>query len=521
MGEIHDTLGGNLPGPPMPAYRVPSFVPSNSNAPLSPQQAAQQLQQQAQQMLSALQSQLHEAQSALNGQVERMKVLESRLTEQERMRSEFKELADRMEDARQDWERLKESQHLAQNVPEDDVDSDKEELEELEGDETRTIRIDGDLNGLLTKGGTDDDVAGTQTSQSKEDVAEAIDNLTTVQMRLAEENSALSTQVHTLSTELTAASQLSTSLKTQYSQAAGTIRDLEEKVRHLETALQQQERRLATVPAATATTERAIPSNGESNSKEAILREVESRFIDWKKSFEDAVKREREGWQEERERLRVTVQEWERRSSALEQQAASSSRRKRRAKASTAGSLSEHSTSESDSDELEEGLISPITDDSSIPASTSQAGSLMLNEIPVKRPRSRRRKRAPSGPGKSHRKKSSSSHETSPESNSSASREQPAEEGGSSPQRRRSWIPFAQNLSDLGKPTPATRDAIRAGTDRSRAKQSALYEVSTRHHEIAVSRLSLSQHPAVPLVSAAGIVVIGYLAYTAVLQHQK
>lgn len=479
IGDIHESLGGNLPGPPMPAYRVPPFVPPNPNAPLSPQQAAQQSQQQTQQILTTLQGQLHETQTALNGQVERIRVLEGRLSEQDRIKTEFKELVVRMEDARQDWERLKDSQQLS--VPEDDVDSDKEELDELDGDETRTIRLDGDLNGLLTKDAADDEPhARVDTGlSSRGEITDAIDNLTTVQMKLAAENTDLSIQVHSLSNDLSAAAQLSTTLKIQYSQAAGTIRDLEEKVRRLETALQQQERRLATAAEPTAAIERSAPAV-ESNSKDAILREVENRFTDWKKSFEDAVKREREGWQEERERLRVTVQEWERKSSLFEQQAASMTRRKRRAKASTTGSVSEHSTSDSDSDELDEGLISPITDDSSIPASISQAGSVMLNEMPAKRPRSRRRRRAPGGASKSQRKKSTSSHERSGESHSSASLEPDSVEGGSPPQRRRSWIPFAQNLSDLGKPTSATRDAIRGvNGDRyqGRSKESALYEV--------------------------------------------
>ena len=483
MNDIQDTLGGNLPGPPMPAYRVPPFVPPNPNAPLSPQQAAQQSQQQTQQLLSNFQGQLHETQTALNGQVERIRLLEGRLSEQDRIKTDFKELVDRMEDARQDWERLKESQRLVHDTIEEDSDSDKEEIEESDGDETRTIRLDEGLNGLVSSSDRSErlapDTAVDTGMSSQEDLAEAVENLTTVQMRLAEENTTLSDQVHTLSTELTAAAQLSTSLKTQYSQAAGTIRDLEEKVRHLETALQQQERRIA--GGTSSSQDRGAPANIGSSSKDDILREVENRFIDWKKSFEDAVKREREGWQEEREKLRVTVQEWERKSSLFEQQAASLSRKKRRSKASTTGSNSEHSTSESESDEMDEGLISPITDDSSMPASTSKSGSLVLNEhAAVKRPRSRRRRRAPSGTGKSQRAKSSSSRERSTETQSSASPEQEAVVGGSSPQRRRSWIPFAQNLSDLGKPNTATRDIIRgdgSGRASGRSKQPAIYEV--------------------------------------------
>ena len=432
-------------------------------------------------MLSTLQGQLHETQTALNGQVERIRLLEGRSGEQDRIKTEFKELVDRMEVARQDWERLKESQRLAQESADEDVDSDKEELAEGEADDTRTIRLEGGLNGLIGQVQSAQSEGSDTESRDpeKEDLASTVDQVATSQRRLAEEYLTLSDKVRSLSNELTAARSSTLALESQYTRAAGTVRDLEEKVRNLESALQQQERRLAsTSPAA----HDGKATSAASHDKDEILREVESRFTDWKKSFEDAVKREREGWQEERERLRVTVQEWERKSSLLEQQAAaSSSRRKRKAKASTPGSASELSTSESGTDDSDEGLISPVTDDSSVPASTSKSGSLALDGVEnVKRPRSRRRRRAPSGTSKVHRKKSSSSNERSIESQSSAGLEKDVVGGGSAPQRRRSWIPFAQNLSDLGNPDTATRDAIRSeghGQTSRRSKQPALYEV--------------------------------------------
>jgi hypothetical protein len=415
-----------------------------------------------------------------------------------------------MEEARQEWEELKESKERALHHQDDhspnamaeelDDDEEKEDLDlagDAEADNTRTIRLVDGLDDLAQG----DDAArapgsgGAETGTDARVVHEATEKhslsaLSEVQQRLEAENTALSQRMETLSSELSTASELSTSLKTQYVQAADTIRLLEEKVRTLEEALQKQsvETReaasaasaataAATASAASAAAAAAVsqtqstgptaPASGPtpaqvevtlSAGKAEIMREVQTRFTDWQKSFEEAVKQERATWEEERERLRISVQEWERRSTALEKQAAAidasasgsgSSRRKRRSKASTVGTSSEEETSESDSAGTGEGFASPVTDDSTIRSvDLPPIAEEEVTGVTKSRSSSRRAK------GKRGRKTRESTKGSSGTPGRPQTSNQPAPqsagviEGGSAPERRRSWIPFSMSSDE-------------------------------------------------------------------------
>lgn len=511
IGEIHETLGGNLPGPPVPAFRVPPFVPPNPNAPPSQQQQqiAQQTQAQAQtqQMLTSLQAQLQETQNALSGHVERIRNLEGLLEEQDRMRSELREVKERMEEARGEWERLREDRERSTiDLTDEDGDSDeKEDLqsEDIDDDNTRTIRLDeNDLNDIVDNKdlhsvdgpgrATGDRSVDEDTSKQQDQPASAA--FAAAQARLEAENSALAERMEALSTELSAASQLSSSLRTQYIEAAETIRGLESKVTTLEKALQSER----VIPKEEETTsqstdQRALPIEQDSAThKDDILREVESRFIDWKKSFEEAVQRERQGWQEEREQLRSTLSEWEKRSESLKHTqdnaaASASSRRKRRSKASTVGSSSAESSDSQDDSYEEEGFVSPVTEEEAHSPARDDEDQRSGDGIDYpKRPRSRRRRRHPDG-NRAHHRTSGLGRASKGHAGNNAAHD----DGGSAVTRRRSWIPFGQSLQDKNEEVSVANGTI--GKDPTKKAYNKKHDASTVLEVSRDLRLSIFQ----------------------------
>jgi len=389
------------------------------------------------------------------------------------MRRELKEVKDRMEEARGEWDRLREDReqnHI--DLTDDDGESDeKEDLQEdeIDDDGTRTIRLDETEAAELFHEKSQNVPLSLHTSSNKGDTQEKdsrpheeTSKIAATQARLEQENTALSQRMEALSGELSAAAQLSSSLKSQYSEAAETIRGLEVKVNSLEKALHSQRSSVEAHEAASQDTgRRSIEDEVEQGSdRDDILREVESRFTNWKRSFEEAVQKERQGWEKEREELRITLSEWEKRSESLKQSqnissTSNGSRRKRRSKASTVGTSSEES-SDSQNDSLEEGFISPVTEEEA--HSSPRDGDELRNTEGIaypKRPRSRRRNYR-SGEAAKAAKRAAAKAEANGASDGNMSSNQAT--GGSSVRRRQSWIPFSQSShgpTQAGEPVEA------------------------------------------------------------------
>lgn len=508
IGEIHETLDGNVPGPPLPAYRVPPYIPPNPNAPPSPQQQHLQAQQQTQQLLSQLQSQLQDTQNALNVHVERIKNLETLLGEQDRMKSELKEVRDRMEDARAELDRLKTSRESTSIDQDDDESSEKDDFDELDLDNAKPAWQGPQSVDRYTK--TEDSNASGSDEASSRD----IETLLAVQNRMDEEQVSLVERVDAMSAEFSKAFQLSSSLRTEHGEAASTIRALESKVSELERALQRQTE--AATQAHSPPEADDIATSASLLTRDDILKEIETKFSIWKKTFEDAAQKERQSWEEERERLRLNMQEWKQRSAPVPSTSAAPLRKKRRSKASTVSTAStdESSTLSEHEHSDDPGFTSPVTDDS---GGLAQEKSDYASDMP-KRPRSRRRRRAPDSISAG----SSGSARDVSESRDTIS----APTGGSAITRRQSWIPFGRSLSNMHEAGVPARASDKHKLPRSlKGSDSSILEVS-----ITIIFLSLysllrygicQQHPALPIVSAAGIVVIGYLAYATIMQHQK
>lgn len=493
----------------MPAYRVPPYVPGAASAP-SPQQQSQQSQIQTQQLLTSLQTQLQETQNALSGHVERIRNLEGLLEEQERMRAELKEVKERMEEARSEWERLREDRnnnHI--DLSDDEGDDEKDDLQEdqVDDDETRTIRLDDSAVADLASQKDQDEASSTpfpnddqKKANRQESTPELTSTIAATQARLEAENQTLSQRMEALSTELSAAAQLSTCLKSQYSEAAETIRGLEEKVNTLEKALQVQ-RSMADTKEVPSTTDQSAESTAEADRakhRDVILREVESRFTNWKKSFEEAVEKERQGWEEEREQLRITLSEWEKRSESFKQSqnvASSSGRRKRRSKASTVGTSSEESSDSQDDSYEEEGFVSPVTEEEAhAPSNADNDPSAAQGVAYPKRPRSRRRNYRSGEAAKAAKRAAAKAAEV---SSSDASKSPSREESGSALRRRQSWIPFSQSSHEKSEAedAPGHRGGKHSADKQSHRRHDASTVLEVSYRFVYTLQYRLTQCP--------------------------
>ena len=405
------------------------------------------------------------------------------------MKVELKEVREKMEEAKGAWDHLKDSREVNNSDSRDDG-SDKDESDEFEIDNMKTIRLDDGLGDI-----TDDDTLPLHGDNNQYDDGENLRDgspsstdsrsaLSATQAKFQAENAALSQRMETLTNELSAAAQLSSSLKSQYVQAAETIHGLEEKFITLEKARNQQ--RGASSPSLDSSD---IWNVAPTSGKDEIMRELESRFTDWKKNFEDSVRREREGWEEERECLRIAVQELERRSLLSQQQNAASSgsssgRKKRRSKASTISTSSEDGETSEGSEEgsLEGGFVSPVTDDSASPGSSSKGTEDATSSMSVpKRPRSRRRRRAPDGGFPARSTESSSPSEASRKGKKTALSpgSHDGEGEGSELRRRRSWIPFSNTSNSHTHSTIFGQETPRGNGFPHSAKNGAtVFEVS-------------------------------------------
>lgn len=459
------------------------------------------------------------------------------------MRRELKEVKDRMEEARGEWERLREDrEHNHINLTDEDSDSDeKDDLQEdeIDDDGTRTIRLDESEAAELLDHKSENVPLSLHSSESKDNTKEMdsasndeASRIATTQARLEQENTALSQRMEALSNELSAASQLSSSLKSQYVEAAETIHGLEIKVNSLEKALHSNRSEFQAPKQESQSTRKSAEVEAEKGSnRDDILREVESRFTSWKRSFEEAVQKERQGWEKEREELRVTLSEWEKRSESLKQNQSGSSmsnggRRKRRSKASTVGTSSEESSDSGEDSPGEEGFVSPVTEEEAhSPPRDGNESSTAEGAAYPKRPRSRRRNyRSGEAAKAAKRAEAKAASRSVQEGNMSAIQSA----GETNLRRRQSWIPFSRSfVGNAGGGGEGVDNAVDSEKKQQRRREaSTVMEVSSSMLQEGAMRVltelhDVQQHPALPIVSVAGVIVIGYLAYTAIMQQQK
>jgi hypothetical protein len=351
------------------------------------------------QSIAALQTQLDETQNSLAGHVGKIRDLEGLLAEHEVIKREVGTLRKQMEDSQRDMDQMmrrareeesrsasgrespiaalleaqeergreEESRSAsgrespiaalleAQEAADDDDDDDDDDARSVSSADTvspssSSIRPNGVIGGLsrAINGATSRTRSVDASTSSKEED----DKLARERQLLQDQNVQLSTRLETLSAELDEATKLGQLLRSQHAEASSTIRQLEERVHGLEKAV---EGRVAEVEG-------------------KVLQEVEVRWTGWKEAFEEGWKKERKSWEDERDKLRAVVKEWEER---------------RRASSSSEDDGSE------EGGEWEEGAVdAPAREEGG--GGDQDAGttssSILTKGTKAKRPRSRRRR---------------------------------------------------------------------------------------------------------------------------------
>ncbi|KAJ9122277.1 hypothetical protein QFC22_001697 [Naganishia vaughanmartiniae] len=311
LTDIQDTLNGNLPPSengsanqyipphfrPLPESGIPDAAMGNTTA-----------------TIAALQAQLSSTQSILVSHKDRIRALETLLHEQEAIKEEVLGIRQQLEESKREYEVLlkegRESSHRRSSVhdmPKEaspPVDAEREPLD-ARGARTEYNKgnnwhksVDADTGieyeGDITDGIMDDFEDARSTSDSSKrsknsgqvggsDVAVGFR-----QEELLAQNNALSVRLDALSSELEQALALSRTLQTQHAEATSTVKVLEERVQSLEKDMARQ------------------VVEGRNAGKTA-----EDKWEAWRSRFEEGWRKEKEGWELERERLRGVVREWE------------------------------------------------------------------------------------------------------------------------------------------------------------------------------------------------------------------
>ncbi|KAJ9093922.1 hypothetical protein QFC19_008155 [Naganishia cerealis] len=311
MTDIQDTLSGNLPPEengsanqyippqfrPLPENGVPDAAMGNATA-----------------TIAALQAQLSSTQSILVSHKDRIRALETLLNEQEAIKEEVLGIRQQLEESKREYEVLlkegRESNNRrpsTQEIPKEaspTIDAERESSEARgthsafsKGNNWRKS-VDADTGieyeGDITDGIMDDfeDARSTSSSsrRSKHSGPAGDSDMAAGfrQDELLAQNNALSVRLDALSSELEQALALSRTLQSQHAEATSTVKVLEERVQSLEKDMARQVVE--------------VRNAGKT---------AEDKWEAWRSRFEEGWRKEKEGWELERERLRGVVREWE------------------------------------------------------------------------------------------------------------------------------------------------------------------------------------------------------------------
>ncbi|GAA6062957.1 hypothetical protein JCM10212_005347 [Sporobolomyces blumeae] len=321
--DVHDTLGGAAPrstattNGPLPYPTTSAFPPRPAPGPSN--ESIQALQQQLNDLASHvgrirdLEGMLKE-QEGVRDEVETLKRLMEENVRKELSRAEAGERRDLGREHESDGERERERSGRESPVARM-LEKEEDEADEADDDDTRSIasvdtvveRLSPSKKTKQVNGGAR---AGPLPLESDDTTTEPLSNLASSdapaaaeaaelardRIALQEQNAALTARLDALSAELDEAIQLGRTLQAQHSEAYATIKVLEDKIASLETTVEDK------VVAA----------------QSRVMKECEDKWKSWKAVFEEGWNNEKQGWLEERDKLRQVVREWEERKKAEE-----------------------------------------------------------------------------------------------------------------------------------------------------------------------------------------------------------
>ncbi|KAG9044218.1 hypothetical protein FS837_008613 [Tulasnella sp. UAMH 9824] len=338
--DVQDTLGGALP-PNLPPY--PASLPPVRPPPATAEQAAGAAGRATSPpvdpaQLTNLQTQLHDTQSTLQQHLDKIRHLETYVSEQESVKREITFIKDQMEERKREVEILlmqrrrdhdggfsrrremvddddDDARSVATVTPDDDSEDEEDRRRRREElGRPRTPEPTGHL--------ADEDFEDERRRQaelaaaSQPTTSSAPAQPAAPQPDLSEiysQNALLATRLETLTAQLDSAMELSRTLQTQAQLAHSTIAVLEAKVGSLEAAVQEQKDKAAS---SSPIAEEQQPTPEPAPVAEPSV--SKSIWDAWRDTMEVGWKTERETWQSERDRLASAVKEWERRTTELE-----------------------------------------------------------------------------------------------------------------------------------------------------------------------------------------------------------
>jgi hypothetical protein len=249
--------------------------------------------------IAALQAQLSSTQVILVSHKDRIRSLETLLAEHEAIKTEVLGLRQQMEASKLEFETILQNQAQARSHEDDEVDRDSE-AQGSKGHRSRDSDHNGDdaspssrRSSFMNRSSSNRSLSSTA-SKDKERVSNE---------EIIARNNALAARLDSLSEDLEQALELSRSLSADLETSLRVSRDLQQQhddasstVKALEDKIVALERDMAT---------RVAEAAGQAG------RSAEDRWETWRSKFEEGWRKEREGYELERERLRGVVREWE------------------------------------------------------------------------------------------------------------------------------------------------------------------------------------------------------------------
>lgn len=241
--------------------------------------------------IAALQAQLSSTQSILVSHKDRIRALETLLNEQEAIKDEVLGIRQQLEESKREYEGLlRESREYVDGRVHGERKGElaPEQVKASSPSDTDSTGIE--YEGDITDGIMDDFEDARSSSSDQRAKAPAADTATAHlrQEELVAQNTELALRLDALSSELEHALELSRSLQSQHAEATSTVKVLEERVQSLEKDMA-----------------RRVTEASEAG------KAAEDKWEAWKSRFEQDWRKEKEGWDLERERLRGVVREWE------------------------------------------------------------------------------------------------------------------------------------------------------------------------------------------------------------------
>lgn len=241
--------------------------------------------------IAALQAQLSSTQSILVSHKDRIRALETLLSEQEAIKDEVLGIRQQLEESKREYEGLLSQSRDYVNGQVHGEGKGELALEQVKASspsdtDSTGVEYEGDItDGIM------DDFEDARSSRSDQRAQAPAADAATAHLRqeeLVAQNTELSLRLDALSSELERALELSRSLQSQHAEATSTVKALEERVQSLEKDMA-----------------RRVTEASEAG------KAAEDKWEAWKSRFEQDWRKEKEGWDLERERLRGVVREWE------------------------------------------------------------------------------------------------------------------------------------------------------------------------------------------------------------------